>query len=289
MRVEAQERRIGVNGLTLRVREWPTDGPPIVLVHGLASNSRIWDNVGGRLAERYHVVALDQRGHGLSDRPTDGFTFDKVVGDLVGMIQALGLDRPTLVGHSWGGNVVLALAASHPDLVSGLVLVDGGFIEISAMPGRTWDKVRVEMAPPDLTHLTFAQFLERARGGDSAQYWSPTVEATLRTSFKDGPDGHIQPSLRREDHLEILRALWEQKPLELFPRVTVPTLIVPARRPNATGRAAEMAPMRERLVASAAAALPNGRLLWMENTVHDIPLQRPAELVEAIESVAAGR
>src|SRR5262245_12931377 len=80
MGVEAREQRIGVNGLTLRVREWPTDGPPIVLAHGLASNSRIWDDVAARLARRYHVVALDQRGHGLSDRPTDGFTFDRMVG-----------------------------------------------------------------------------------------------------------------------------------------------------------------------------------------------------------------
>src|SRR5687767_442270 len=230
--VEARERRIGVNGLTLRVREWPAAGPPIVLAHGLASNSRIWDDVAARLAGRYHVVALDQRGHGLSDRPTDGFTFDRVVGDLAGLIETLELDRPTLVGHSWGGNVVLAFAASHPDRVHGLVLVDGGFIELSALPGRTWEQVRVDMAPPDLTHLTFDEFLERARGGDAAQYWSPTVEATYRTSFKDGPDGRIRPSLRREDHLAILHALWEQRPSELFPRITVPTLIVPARRPN---------------------------------------------------------
>lgn len=287
--MEARERRIGVNGLTLRAREWPAGGPPIVLAHGLASNSRIWDDVAGRLAGRYHVVALDQRGHGLSDRPTDGFTFDRVVGDLTGLIEAFALDRPTLVGHSWGGNVVLAFAAAHPDHVRGLVLVDGGFIELSALPGRTWEQVRVDMAPPDLTHLTFADFLERARNGDAGQYWSPTVEATYRTSFKDGPDGRIRPSLQREDHLEILHALWEQRPSELFGRVTVPTLIVPARRPNATGRAAEMAPVRAQLVANAAAALPNGRLLWMENTIHDIPLQRPAELAEAIESVAAER
>ena len=287
--MEARERRIAVNGLTLRVREWPTDGPPIVLAHGLASNSRIWDDVAARLAARYHVVALDQRGHGLSDRPTDGFTFDRVVGDLAGLIETLDLHRPTLVGHSWGGNVVLAFAAAHPDRVRGLVLVDGGFIELSALPGRTWEQVRVDMAPPDLTHLTFDEFLERARSGDAAEYWSPTVEATYRTSFKDGPDGRIRPSLRREDHLEILHALWEQRPSELFPRVAVPTLIVPARRPNATGRAAEMAPVRAQLVANAAAALPNGRLLWMEETVHDVPLQRPAELAEAIESIADGQ
>ena len=288
--MEARERRVEGVGLTLRVREWPADGPPVVLVHGLASNSRIWDDVAARLAERHHVVALDQRGHGLSDRPasnTGGFTFERVVADLAAVMDALGLARPTLAGHSWGGNVVLAFAAAHPARVQGLVLVDGGFIELAAQPGRDWERVRVEMAPPDLTHLTFAELLERARNGDAARYWSPTVEATLRTSFKDAPDGRIQPSLRRDDHLEILRALWEQRPPQLFPQVMAPTLLVPARRPNPTGRQAEMAPIRARLVAHAAEALPNGRLLWMEDTVHDIPLQRPAELAEAIESVAA--
>lgn len=284
--MEPRERRIEVAGLTLRVREWPTDGPPIVLAHGLASNSRIWDDVAQILAQRYRVVALDQRGHGLSDRPTDGYTFDRVVGDLLGLLDALSLDRPVLVGHSWGGNVVLAFGAAHPDRLRGLVLVDGGFIELAAQPGRDWDRVKVEMAPPDLTHLTFPDLLERVRSGDAARYWSPTVEATMRTSFEDGPDGRIRPRLRREDHLEILRALWELRPTSLFPKITVPTLIVPARRPNPTGRAAELAPIREQLVAKAAASIPRAHLLWMEDTVHDIPLQRPAELAEAIESVA---
>lgn len=283
--MEAQERRIELSGLALRVREWPTDGPPIVLAHGLASNSRIWDDVARILADRYRVVAFDQRGHGWSERPRDGYTFDKVVGDLIGLLDALNIGRPVLVGHSWGGNVVLACAAAHPDRVRGLVLVDGGFIELAAQPGRDWERVRVEMAPPDLTHLTFTDLLERVRSGDAARYWSPTAEATMRTSFEDDADGRIRPRLRREDHLEILRALWELRPTALFPKVTVPTLIVPARRPNPTGRAAEMAPIRAQLVAKAAATIPNARLLWMEDTVHDIPLQRPAELAEAIESI----
>ena len=55
--MEPQERRIDVTGLTLRVREWPTDGPPVVLAHGLASNSRIWDDVAQILARRYRVGA----------------------------------------------------------------------------------------------------------------------------------------------------------------------------------------------------------------------------------------
>jgi len=281
--VQAQERRVAVSGLSLRVREWAADGPPIVLVHGLASNSRIWDDVAPRLAERHHVVALDQRGHGLSDRATDGYTFEQVVSDLVGVVESLNLDRPTLVGHSWGGNVVLQYAATHPDQVRGLVLVDGGFIELSAYPDRTWEQVRVDMAPPDLTHMTLDELLSRA---SAREYWNAAGEQTLRTSFEVAPDGRIRPRLRREDHLEILRALWEQKPSMLYPHVTAPTLIVPARRPDATGRAAEMAPLREQLVAHAAATLPNGRLLWMEDTVHDVPLQRPADLAQAILAIA---
>ncbi|MCC7367616.1 MAG: alpha/beta hydrolase [Chloroflexi bacterium] len=282
--MEAQERRIELPGITLRVREWAAAGSPIVLVHGLASNSRIWDAVVPHLTPHHHVVALDQRGHGLSDRPTDGYAFARVVGDLHGVIGALGLQRPTLVGHSWGGNVVLQYAATHPQAVQGLVLVDGGFIELSAFPGRDWETVSVEMAPPDLTHFTLDELLERAR--TSRDYWNPAGEATLRTSFEVRPDGRIQPRLRREDHLEILRALWEQRPSTLYPRVTAPTLLVPARRSDATGRAAEMAPLRTQLVERAATTLPNGRLQWFEETVHDIPLQRPAELAQAILSVA---
>jgi len=128
--------------------------------------------------------------------------------------------------------------------------------------------------------------LERARNGNASGYWSSAVEATLRTSFEDGPDGRIRPRLRREDHLEILRALWEQKPSTLYPQIAVPTLIVPARQASPTGRAAEVGPLREQLVANAVASLRNGTVLWMEDTVHDIPLQRPSELAEAIQSVA---
>jgi pimeloyl-ACP methyl ester carboxylesterase len=257
-----------------------------VLAHGLASNSRIWDDVAARLADRFHVVALDQRGHGLSDRPSDGYQFDKVAGDLHGVVEALGLGRSTIVGHSWGGNVALVYAATYPELTRALVLVDGGLIEPSANPEMTLERLLVELAPPDLTSLTFSELLDRVRSGDAAQYWSPTVEATMRTSFEDTSDGKIRPRLQREDHLEIIRAMWGLRPSQLFAQVTCPTLLIPARRSNPTGRAALRAPERQRAIEDAVATLPNARLLWMEETVHDVPLQRPAELADAIAGVA---
>jgi len=281
----------GAGGLRLRVREWPSDGPhdgpPIVLVHGLASNSRIWDDVAVYLADRFHVVAYDQRGHGLSDTPDHGYGFAQVADDLDGLIAHLGLVRPVLVGHSWGGNVVLEYAATRPDAVAGLVLVDGGFIEIAADPAMTWERTARELAPPDLTHLTFDRLIDRARTGDAGSYWGDAVEATFRTSFADGPGGTLRPRLTLDRHLQILRALWEHRPSELYGRLRCPTLVVPARRAPRNAREAERGAARELRVARAESSIDRVRVTWMDDTVHDIPLQRPRELAALIAELAA--
>src|SRR5262252_5842154 len=81
---------------------------PFVLVHGLASNLRLWDGVAEHLHARGHtVVAVDQRGHGRSDAPDSTYGMDTAVTDLQTIIDALALVRPVLAGQSWGGNVVL--------------------------------------------------------------------------------------------------------------------------------------------------------------------------------------
>ena len=86
--------------------------------------SGIW--LAPPLAHVFRVIALDQRGHGLSDTPDDGYDFKTITGDLARAIGALGWERPLVVGHSWGANVALQLAADYPALPSGVVLVDGG-------------------------------------------------------------------------------------------------------------------------------------------------------------------
>src|SRR6266581_1553482 len=102
------------SGLRLAYRDWGGSGRPIVLVHGLASSYRIWDLVGPSLADRFRVVALDQRAHGRSDRPDDSFEFSTYVADLREFLDLLGLDRAVLVGHSWGGNVVVQFGVDQP-------------------------------------------------------------------------------------------------------------------------------------------------------------------------------
>src|SRR5881409_4538231 len=104
--------------LHVEVRVGDRSTAPFVLVHGLASNARLWDGVAEHLHAAGHtVVVIDQRGHGRSDAPETGYDLETAVADLLALINALELDRPVLAGQSWGGNVVLELGWRRPEVV----------------------------------------------------------------------------------------------------------------------------------------------------------------------------
>src|SRR5919201_4654241 len=117
------DRSVPGDGVTLHVRDWGGEASAlaVVLLHGLSSNARIWDRVAPRLAAAgLRPVAFDQRGHGESEQPDSGYDFTTVTSDLGHALGALGIRRPLLAGHSWGGNVALQYAAEHPGGVAGL-------------------------------------------------------------------------------------------------------------------------------------------------------------------------
>jgi pimeloyl-ACP methyl ester carboxylesterase len=122
----SSSRRITVNGLSLHMLEWPAPGAPgILFLHGGAAHSHWFDGVIAPFIGRYHVISLDQRGHGASAWPDPpAYATEDFVSDLVALTQALGWPRMTVVGHSMGGANSMALSAWHPDLVERLVIVD---------------------------------------------------------------------------------------------------------------------------------------------------------------------
>lgn len=278
-----QDRYLNV-GFNLHVREWRGAKNSFVLLHGLASNSRTWDAVAGHLAGAgHHVVAVDQRGHGLSDKPAEGYDFAAISADLARLLPQLHLTRPILVGQSWGGNVVLELAARHPELICGLGFVDGGFLDLQSRPNMTWEKVVADLSPPNLTGTPREQIKQRIQA--MHQDWTEAgLEATLN-NFETLPDGTVRPWLSLERHLKILRAMWEQQPTALYPRVTAPTLICVA----ASDQQPDWTTLKARQVTAAQAGLLNADVRWFDNTDHDIHVHRPQALADLfLETLQAG-
>lgn len=100
------------------------DGPPVVLLHGTSANHAVWQAVGDALEAKAMVIALDQRGHGRSDKPSAGYGAADFAGDVITVMDALGADRATVGGHSLGGRNSWVTAAMHPERVTAAVVVD---------------------------------------------------------------------------------------------------------------------------------------------------------------------
>ena len=116
---------VEIGGLRLHYTDWGGDGPPLVMLHGLSGHARTWDYTAAPLSSRYHVLALDQRGHGDTDwAPKYGFA--PMTQDLLAFLDALDLREVTLMGLSMGGIVSFVFAAAHPERVRRLVVMDIG-------------------------------------------------------------------------------------------------------------------------------------------------------------------
>lgn len=265
--------RTGAAPLALHVREWPGAAQSFVLVHGLASNARTWDEVATQLAAHGHrVIAVDQRGHGLSDKPDGGYDFATVAEDLCLLMDALRLESPILAGQSWGGNVALAFGARYPVRAAGLAFVDGGFIDMQMRPDSSWERIAVDLRPPSLTGIPRADI--RARMRHFHPDWSDAGLDGALANFETLPDGTIRPWLTLERHMTILRALWEQRPGRLYPQVQAPVVIAAA----ADAKNPEWMAIKTRQVDAAAAGLSVSSVHWFEATDHDIHVHRPVAL-----------
>lgn len=269
-------------GLNLFVREWVGEKRPFLLLHGLTSNSRTWTQVGDHLAAAGHrVLAVDQRGHGRSDKPESGYDFATVTADLARLIAVEGFERPYVVGQSWGGNVVLAFGAAYPSLASGLGFVDGGFLDLHSRFSGGWEQVAQELKPPNLLGTPRSALKERM------QAWRPDwsdegIEGTL-DNFETLPDGTVRPWLSLDRHMEILRALWQQRPWQLYPQVQAPVLIAVAEDGATRSEA------KAQQVAAAKAGLAQVQVHWLFNTAHDIHVHRPAQLAGLfLDAIATG-
>lgn len=245
-----------VGGLRLNVRELASDGPTLVLLHGLGASGAVWQGIGRLLHPAVRLVAPDLRGHGDSDKPSAGYLPRDYVGDVVAILghQPSGT---AMLGHSLGA-VVAALAASErPELLGKLILVDPPFD-----PDRSRDQIetveRLRHEPPGELEAE----LQRRQPGISDLY-----ARAIADIFRKAADGPFRAVLRSEAGFPAVAAT--------LPAVRVPTLVIAADPTRDAALGAEAAQ-------TVAAALPHGQLLAIPGARHAVHASHPRELAEAV-------
>jgi pimeloyl-ACP methyl ester carboxylesterase len=115
------------------------DGPDVVMVHGLTGNLAVWHlQIAPLLWDRFRILTYDLRGHGYSDMPPAGYTADDMAADLLELLDALEIERPAIVGHSYGADIALYFALAHPERVEHVVAIEG------ALPALVHERSRDE-------------------------------------------------------------------------------------------------------------------------------------------------
>lgn len=284
-----QSSYLFLNGIRQHYYHWLPDEEdlPVLLLHGLASNARIWERLAPRLAEDdLAVYAPDLRGHGLTDGPEGDYGFDTYARDLVALVEALQLEQPLIVGHSWGAMLALDYAARFPIgplAPGGIVLVDGGMSQLNDRPGATWEETRARLTPPPLAGMPLEDFLERLRRWNTR--WQPDDEAVqvILGNFEISEDEKIYPRLRFENHMKIVRAMWDFPTIDRYSRLNCPVLLIPARPPEPRSEdESAYLDMKAQGIEKIRRVNPRVEVHWMENSIHDIPLQHPGPLADQI-------
>lgn len=264
----------------LRATRWPGTGTPVLLLHGLASSRRFWNLVVPGLAG-LPVLALDQRGHGDSERPAGPYDRGTVAADALTALDALGISRVVVVGHSWGASTALHLAATAPERVLAVVGIDGG-LGSARDAGVSREEARERLTPPRLA-LAPAELVAMVSAGSLAPWWTPDVADAVLPLFAVGPDGLARARLPFEAHMAIVDDLLDADLEQDLRRIGCPTWLVscePVGEPDA------WAVRKAAALDRAAQLLARPRLQRWQGAVHDVPVQWPALVAGLIRAAA---
>lgn len=242
----------------IRIHYWRTGGegrPVMIMAHGITDYCLSWASLAAKFESDYDIIMYDARGHGFSGKPEGPYSLHAHVEDLVGLIKALEIEKPILVGHSMGCSTVASVGADYPDLPAAIIMEDPVF-------------------PDMLEHLT----------EDILPDWKAMVEAD-RTMGKQKlmkvarTKRHPGLSYFEYDHwaeskllvtpnvIDILHGEGLGDPVKTYPKITAPTLILKAD--------ADKDSRQKHL--KVAGLLPNGKLVHIDGASHLVRKDKPVE------------
>jgi|SRR5579859_887726 len=192
------------NGINLHYTRTGGSQPPLILLHGLTANGACWTAVARALEADYDVIMPDARGHGQSSAPDYGYRYEDHANDVTGLIEALGLDRPILIGHSMGGLTAAVVAGRNSRLLRGLVLADPTFLSPKAQrevrDSEVADEHRRMLSTP------LADLIAEARARHPARP-AETLELVARARLQTRLSAFDVLTPPNPDYIQLVRAI----------------------------------------------------------------------------------
>lgn len=262
-----------VDGLELHYLDYGTAGkPPLLCVHGSGAHAHWYDFAASGLADAFHMRALDLRGHGDSGwaDPPD-YSNERYAADLAGLVNALDLDRFTLIGHSMGGMVSLVYAATYPGRLAKLVIAD----TTMRMSGKSIENFHQLGAREGGRYATREDYVRRYRLRPAGSTAAPEAIAHLAYhATRQDKDGTWRHKIDRQLYAQRK----PQDAMPYWPHIRVPVRLVKG------GSSPRITP---EIFAEIRACCPQAELVEVPGADHHVMLDNPAGFVAAVKDFIA--
>lgn len=255
--------KVVTNGIRIHLQERGQGDLPLVFLHYWGGSHRTWRHVTDALSPTHRTIALDQRGWGQSDAPPSGYTLDELAADAEGVIEALGLTRYVLVGHSMGGKVAQLIASRRPPGLAGLVLVAPSPPDATVLPAEVQQMMTAAYDSAEAVGQTIDHVLagKALRPDDRAQVIEDSLLGSPQAKFAWPRD------IMREDISDKVAA------------IDVPVLVIAGEL--------DQVDSVEALTSRLLPYVPQADMRVLRGTGHLSPLESPREMAALIDGFVA--
>jgi len=230
-----EEKLISIGEINLQIHEYENVGDAIIFLHFGGANLMMWQQAIPHFQEKYHLILVDLRGHGKSDKPTTGYHIDEMAVDILGLMKALGIEQAHIIGSSIGAEIGLSLAANHPAKVKSLVCE--GAMHSEYGPYSLWDKSEEEFqeyvklrtleTPEDVFPSIEAYMEESERVFKQFGWWNKDIEAVERYDIFKAEDGQYTTSWSKEARRNYTQYYFNYRFEDYYSRIKCPVLMLP--------------------------------------------------------------
>jgi pimeloyl-ACP methyl ester carboxylesterase len=274
---QPEDKFVQVGSVRLHYVDWGKNGPPLVLLHGGRITGRSWDATARGLSPFFHVIALDARGHGDSDKPSRGYTYAQRSDDFEGFLNAVGMNHSYGISHSTGA-VTMAVHEIHfPGKFDRIILIEPPIRprpRPSDSPSPTNNPRDQRRVWPNRSELD-RYLTEHPR---TRRWTEESRRAVVEHGVTQLKDGSVEMKWTVEAYNPEEMRQNNPKLLESAPAISIPTILIYGT--NGIGTRFDVEQFNE--------SLPNSQLIWVEGAGHNVYMEEPNIIIETAKKVFSG-
>lgn len=222
--LDIKDIKIPVNGIDIHAIDYGGSGKDVILVHGLTANARFWDAIAERLIKNYHVIAIDVRGRGDSDKPETGYyDYWQYVDDVKSVLDYYKIDKVIYMGHSMGALTGVLFANQYPERLERLVLVDAG----TSIDPRLKEALAPAYAKVGTIYESYDSYINQNKKSPSFKEWNNYTDRYFWYDVYHNSDGTVIPKVAKQAIWPKIKSRgvnWD----EINVKIKVPTLLLHA-------------------------------------------------------------